>query len=299
MSNVCFFNNRLKFVPNSKCINLGNQEKIIDESEILFVTTTLYTKWLYYQSSIVKSLFPKSKHIWVDGTKNWPNSWFHWINQVKNRPEKYYVLVDEDFFITDKQAFLRCIEYMENSDCNLLGCPDGFHQFRQHNPVAINTFLMFGRIKDLSGLDFSKIQFEFNESNNEWENSFSLKYKEDYSLDFNYHFPAEHGCRYDNYEPYYAFMWLMKEKQMKFSYLYPDFDREFKVTSPKFSPDAPSIGYHMWYTRQWDSRMDVLGTPNIERYLKMESFLNQTFNFNAPLKKLRFYLKRKLRFADF
>lgn len=268
---------------------------MINEKEILFVTTTLYTKWLYYQSAIIKNLFPNSKHIWVDGTKNWPNSWFNWIDKVKNRPEKYYVHIDEDFFMTDKNEFLKCIEFMENNDCDLLGCPDGYHQFRQHNPVAINTFLMFGRVKDLAGLDFKDIKFKFNETSNEWDNNFNIKYKEAYSKDFVYNFPAEHGCRYDNYEPYYAFLWLMKESNKKFAYLYPFYNTEFKSTSPKISPESPVIGHHMWYTRQWHKTMDVLGTPNVERYQKMEVFLKTQYNFDSTFDKLKFLIKRKLR----
>ena len=52
---------------------------MIKEEDIVFVTTTLYTKWLAYQLEIIKKLFPKSQHIIVDGRGNWPNSWFYWI----------------------------------------------------------------------------------------------------------------------------------------------------------------------------------------------------------------------------
>ena len=73
---------------------------MIDESNIVFVTTTLYTKWLNYQSEIIKNLFPDSQHIIVDGRGNWPNSWFYWIDEVKKSDRKYYIHIDEDFFIT-------------------------------------------------------------------------------------------------------------------------------------------------------------------------------------------------------
>lgn len=70
----------------------------IRDRDIVFVTTSLYTKWLDYQSNIIKKLFPGSKHVIVDGRSNWPNSWFDWIEIIENRKEKYYVHMDEDFF---------------------------------------------------------------------------------------------------------------------------------------------------------------------------------------------------------
>lgn len=31
----------------------------------------------------------------------------------------------------------------------------------------------------------------------------------------------------------------------------------------------------MWYTRQWNSEMDVFGMKNIDRYNKIEKYLNE------------------------
>lgn len=70
---------------------------MIKDSEILFVTTTLYSKWLDYQQDIVKNFFPNSERIVVDGRKNWPKSWFYWIDEVKKSDKKYYIHIDEDF----------------------------------------------------------------------------------------------------------------------------------------------------------------------------------------------------------
>jgi hypothetical protein len=52
-------------------------------NNFVFVTTTLYTKWLRYQSDIINRLFPGVEHIIIDGRNNWPNSWFNWIDIVK------------------------------------------------------------------------------------------------------------------------------------------------------------------------------------------------------------------------
>jgi len=135
---------------------------MIRERDIVFVTTTLYTKWLNYQKKIIKELFPDSQHIIVDGRGNWPNSWFYWIDEVKKCDQKYYVHIDEDFFITSKEEFLKVFEKMESENIDLIGCPDGYHQFRGANPVAINTFLMYGKVDDVKkiNVDLKNMTFE-------------------------------------------------------------------------------------------------------------------------------------------
>ena len=94
---------------------------MIEDKDIVFVTTTLYTKWLDYQSEIIKKIFPNSQHIIVDGKENWPNSWFYWIDEVKKSDRKYYIHIDEDFFITSKDELIKAIQKMEDNDIGLLG----------------------------------------------------------------------------------------------------------------------------------------------------------------------------------
>jgi len=128
---------------------------MINEKDIVFVTTTLYTKWLNYQKRIVKDLFPDSQHIIVDGRGNWPNSWFYWIDEVKKCDQKYFVHLDEDFFITSKDEFMKVFDKMESEGLDLVGCSDGYHHFRQANPVAINTFLMYGKVEHIKKIEFN------------------------------------------------------------------------------------------------------------------------------------------------
>ena len=241
---------------------------MINEGEILFVTTTLYTKWLDYQKEIISNLFPNSQHIIIDGRNNWPNSWFNWINVVKKSNAIYYIHIDEDFFITDKQEILNCLLKMESENIDLLGCSDGYHHFRQHNPVAINTFLMFGKVEHLKELNFDDIKFQW--IGDSYINNLDLKYREEYSIDFNYKHDKLCDCKFDNFEPYYAFLWKMKDMGLKFDYLYPHFDELFKSTNPRLNKYSNDIGIHMWYTRQWNNNMDVFGVPNIDRYNNLE-----------------------------
>lgn len=252
---------------------------MIEEKDIVFVTTTLYTKWLNYQKEIIKKLFPDSQHIIVDGRTNWPNSWFYWIDEVKKCNKKYYVHIDEDFFITSKEEFLKVIEKMESENIDLIGCPDGYHHFRGANPVAINTFLMFGRVDNVKkiNIDLKNMRFgltSFDGVSYSWQNSFDIKFKESYKSDFKYQFEQQGGSNFVNeHEPYYAFLWFMKEIGCKFDYLYPYFDDRFKSTNARLSSNSEDIGIHMWYTRQWFDRMDVHGMANVDRYEKVEKFI--------------------------
>jgi hypothetical protein len=170
---------------------------------------------------------------------------------------------------------------MESEGIDLLGCSDGYHHFRQNNPVAINTFFMIGKIEHLRELDFSDIRIGWNGGS--YINSYGLHFKEEYLKDFQYNHKKMADCKYNDFEPYYAFQWKMKEMGLKFDYLYPHFDERFKSTNPRLNEDSGDIGIHMWYTRQWNFEMDVFGMKNIDRYNKIEKYLNDTLHIhNTP-----------------
>ena len=244
---------------------------MIEDKDIVFVTTTLYTKWLEYQTKLVKKEFPGSQHVIVDGTSNWPNSWFNWINQVKGIEAKYYVHLDEDFFIKSGYELRKAIQKLSTDGIDLLGVSDGFHHYRGANHVAINTFLMIGKLSDLKNMDFTNIKF--NLTDNGWINDMDLKFSYEYLE--RYPFTGQSNGTNLEYEqePYYAFMWKLKKAGKKFGYLYPHFDNYYKSTNPRISEESNDIGIHMWYTRTHESNMDVWGVPNKERYRRVEEFL--------------------------
>lgn len=245
------------------------------ERDIVFVTTTLYSKWLNYQSKIIKQMFPESRHIIVDGRANWPLSWFYWIDKVKGSSEKYFIHIDEDCFLTSKDELLKSIQKMESENIDIMGIPDGFNHYRGANPVAVNTFLMIGRVDRLKDLNFNNIRFGYTKEG--WINNMNLRYKEEYAKDWNYQFRIQGGSNFVfEQEPYYAFLWTLKEKGCKFDYFFPYFDDRFKSTNPRLSEDSKDIAIHMWYTRQWNSEMDVHGLPNSERYKRVEEFLRSS-----------------------
>jgi hypothetical protein len=133
---------------------------------------------------------------------------------------------------------------------------------------------MIGKIEFLRKIDLTNLNFRYDQ-NLGWLNSKELKFKDLY-LDDN-HRMISNGVNFNfEQEPYYAFMWAMKESKAKFGYLYPYFDERFKSTNPRISENSADIGIHMWYTRSWNSDMDVWGTPNRQRYDLVERYIRSS-----------------------
>lgn len=256
---------------------------MIEEKDIVFVTTTLYTKWLDYQSKIIKKLFPESHHIIVDGRGGWPNSWFYWIDKIKESDKKYYIHLDEDFFITSKDEVLKVLQKMEDEKIDLMGVPDGYHHWRGANPIAFNTLILFGRIDDVKKLDLDLKSAKyslltFDRSSYFWGNNFGIKMEDSYKNGYTYPHRIQGGSNFKNdHEPYYAFLWSMKELDCKFEYLFPYFDDRFKSTNPRISEESNDIGIHMWLTRQWTSSEIIHGLPNVERYNRVEKYIKELY----------------------
>ena len=162
----------------------------MEERDIVFATTTLFSDCLEVQRNIIKNMFPNSQHILIDGrdTVKWPNSMFYWINLVKETDAKYFILIDEDCFLTDKEEILKTIFLLDEYD--FIGCPDGYHPARTANPIVINPFLLFGRIDKLKmcQYDMSSLKYrtKFTYNNYWWQNSENIKYKHIYKSNFKY-----------------------------------------------------------------------------------------------------------------
>ena len=248
---------------------------MIKESDIIFVTTSMSTKWIAHQQKILKDNFPDSNFLVVSGMDKWPTAWFYWIEEVKKSSAKWYIHIDEDCFIENKKEVIRLIQKMEDENIGISAISEAYCHFRGNNPVAFNSFFLVGRVKDLLdiNIDFRSVSFIYDGNN--WSNSLGVKFKENYLEDFEY--VHEKAWPYDNMkseaEPYYLFCWLMKERGVKIYYLYPYFDDRFKSTNPRIEKDSPDIAIHMWYTRMWGSPMDVHGLPNHERYERLETYL--------------------------
>ena len=249
------------------------------EEELLFVTTTLNTKWLDKQQSIIKNMFPNALSLIVDGKNNWPNVWFSWIKELKKYTGiKWVIHIDEDCFIINRDEFVKVIDNMTNNNIDVCGVPDGNHPYRGANPVAINTFLMIVNYDKLlsieSSLKLDTLQFGYHHTNG-WLNSHNIYFDKNYISKFSYKFePFGNGANFNfEQEPYYYLMWCMLNNGFKFDYLYPHFDDTYKSTNPRIAENTPDIAIHMWYVREWKSNMDVHGVRNCERYSLLEKKL--------------------------
>jgi len=251
------------------------------DKDIVFITTTLHSKWLDYQKDIIKNLFPESKHLIVDGRQNWPYAWFYWMNEIKGTEYKWFIHIDEDCFLSGREEIIKLIEKMEREDISLSAVSDGYHHYRGANPVAINSFFMIGNVDHFNSLNFSLDAIEFWHQPEGWRNSMGILYDEDkHKNNFEYIHEIHGGENYEyEQEPYYMVLWMLKEAGRKFYYLYPSFDEHFKSTNPRIDKDSKDIAIHMWYTRNWSSHMNVHGLPNVERYKMVEDYLLETHKY--------------------
>ena len=260
--------------------NIKNKLDIISmikDEDIIFITTTLHSKWLNYQREIIKKLFPDSPHIIIDGRSDWPYAWFYWMKAIKDVPGKWFIHLDEDCFIESREEILRLIEKMDLEGYSLSAVSDAYHHYRGANKVAINSFFMIGNKKDFMEVDFDYSDMNFNLTPEGWRNNKGILFDPSrHSSNFNYPHKIMGNGENPSYEqePYYALLWKLKEGGKKFYYLYPHFDERFKSTNPRIDSDSKDIAIHMWYTRTWDSPMDVHGVPNGERYRMVEEYLN-------------------------
>jgi hypothetical protein len=269
---------------------------MVSDSEIVFVTTALYTKWLDYQKNIIKKLFPESTHIIVDGRKlqEWPKSWFYWIDHIKQTQYKWYVLIDEDCFLSNREELINVINKMNNEDINIMGCSDGYYEQRNYNPIAMNPFLMIGRISDIDRIqiDMKSFRFKLNTLRTGvgkllyyWTNNSGVKFKQEYKDTFIYPHKIKGVANFlDGAEPYYFFFWYMKEIGCKFEYLYPHLDEYYNSTNPRISENSNDIAIHMWETRNCDSDTNFLGLSNKERWSRIKKYMDNKYDTSFTIK---------------
>jgi hypothetical protein len=251
----------------------------MEERDIVFATTTLFSDCLEVQRNIIKNMFPNSQHILIDGrdTVKWPNSMFYWINLVKETDAKYFILIDEDCFLTDKEEILKTISLLDEYD--FIGCPDGYHPARTANPIVINPFLLFGRIDKLKmcQYDMSSLKYrtKFTYNNYWWQNSENIKYKHIYKSNFKYDHPIIGDYTFDDgKEPFYPMFWNFLDLGFKLGYLFPYFDKELKSTLPKINEESNEMAIHIWESRNMDKDNKLFGTTTNERFEKVLKYLN-------------------------
>lgn len=260
---------------------------MIKDQDIVFLTTTIYTECLDLQQSIIKKMFPESNSIIIDGTNitDWPNSMFLWIQELKNSKEKYFVLVDEDCFLIDKNEIIKTIELLGNNTYDIIGCPDGYHPFRTCNPIVINPFLLFGRVSDIREkvqIDFYKLNYKIKSlpglpkkgNHYQWVNSAGIKYNHKYKDSFVYPHPVLSTFYFqDGKEPYYCFFWYLKEQGFNFGYLFPYMRQDLVSTNPKISENSNEMAVHIWESRNMTNNQKLFGKTTKERFELAKNYI--------------------------
>jgi hypothetical protein len=254
---------------------------MIKDQDIIFVTTTLYTECLDLQQQIIKRFFPGSEIKLRDGSiaKEWPNSFYYWMQDVKKSDAKYFVHIDEDCFIINREEILKTLSLLEDR-YDIIGCPDGYHPARQANPIVINPFFMLGKTSIIKDMDIDMVnlyyKLDFNKYKYDWTNSAGLKFKHSYKDTFFYPHPIIGEFTFqDGREPYYGFFWYLKDKYYRFGYLYPHFDTNLKSTNPMIDVNSKEMAIHMWESRNMDSDKEFYGLTAKQRFDNIKNFLKE------------------------
>lgn len=242
----------------------------IQDSDIIFLTPTFGTKWLFYQQYLLKKFFPHAKRVLIDGNIRWDFDkgldcvWYDFIKIALDNKNnfKYFVHIDEDCFITEGSGILDAIQILETENFDLIGPADIVSKLRNENPKALNSFFMIGKISSLEtvmkgyniNLTFKELNIQLNPT---------IK---DHKIE---------------YEPYYDFFWNYYKKGLKIANVATSFDEVYKCTG-LLDNHNNTFGYHMWFTRKWRDRTedDYLGMSMYNRYQKMGEFLRDKFNIS-------------------
>jgi hypothetical protein len=237
-----------------------NEVYIKEGDGLTFLTTTTWSDIQKYQGWSIDKWFPNSKRILIDGRTGWFSVWYQWIYEALKTKDEWFIHIDEDCFIYGADEILKTIEYMKENGYSVAGCPDGHHEYRSANHVAINTFFM---IIHRSALEkWVNWTGEYTQFNRNWIEDYPFEKRND-SVYTDYQ-PWDRWV--PNTEPYYNFMWVLKASGVKFLYLEPGYEEELSLTTL-----LDSDVKHAWHSRdRWSNQIvsSIHKLPNNERFEK-------------------------------
>lgn len=171
--------------------------------------------------------------------------------------------VDEDCFITSKEAVMQLVKYVVTNNIANAGCPDGGQRKRRGgNPLVTNPFF------NVFNLNLLREQYSI-----EAEKSFDYASHKQQMIDA---YPKDllyEGCSYnfdeDDREPYYAFF-LWQASQTKTLYL-PAQTHPDGWTTILYNQEGQEMCRHTW----------------LARFYSVPSWLVRTFQHDAGIQKER------------
>jgi hypothetical protein len=214
--------------------------------KITFFTTTTNSDIQITQSECIKKHFPDSQHLLIDGRNGWFTVWYSWLNYAKDIESDWYVHIDEDCFITSNQEIENLIQYMTDNNLDISGPPDGHFEYRSGNHMAFNAFFMIMNRKVIDTWHNRKYIPQFKK---EWIENYPYEKKNHSHYEYNMEFGSSGkplGMIWKpETEPYYDFMWVLKDNGVKFYYIEPLFGEEFQTTNL-----LNDTIIHMWHQRE-------------------------------------------------
>lgn len=171
----------------------------------------------------------------------------------------WIIYVDEDCFVTNKNAILNLLDYQIENNFHCSGVPDGgviSHRF--HNPISIIAFFMIINIGAMRkkynpfvaknmvyGHDLDKyIPHWLINTNRPYEEKFKKTIAPGY---------IPYGVIYDNFEPTYKlFFWLLRNNYNMLYLNAYDYLNDDLTTIVKNHEGVDFI-YHTWFARKWNT----------------------------------------------
>lgn len=241
--------------------------------KIVFFTTSTFSDIQQIQTACIRKFFPDSHHVKFDGRTGWFGVWYQWLDFTKTYDADWYVHIDEDCFITSEIEINNLIQFMIENNYDCAGPPDGHFEYRSGNHMAFNSFFMIMNKKCIDA----------------WNNRTAIpQFKEEWIRDYPYEKKNHSHYEYDmefgssgkplgliwkpETEPYYDFMWVLKETGCRFHYLEPKFGEEFQSTNL-----LNDTIIHMWHQRE----------RNIDRIVSPLHKMTNKQRFDSVISKIK------------
>lgn len=220
--------------------------------KIVFFTTSTFSDIQETQTACIRKLFPESNHVKFDGRRGWFTVWYQWLDFAKSYQADWYVHIDEDCFLTSREEIEKLIQFMTENEYDIAGPPDGHFEYRSGNHLALNSFFMIMNRKCIDSWNNRTNTPQFKK---EWIEEYPYEKKNHSHYEYNMEFGSSGkplGIIWKpETEPYYDFMWVLKENGCKFHYLEPIFGQEFQTTNL-----LNNTIIHMWHQRErWQDRI--------------------------------------------
>jgi len=220
--------------------------------KIVFFTTSTFSDIQELQSACIRKFFRESHIVKFDGRSGWFTVWYQWLDFAKSYEADWYVHIDEDCFITSADEIHNLIQYMTDNNYDIAGPPDGHFEYRSGNHMALNSFFMIMNRKCIDSWNNRTAVCQFK---SEWIEEYPYEKKNHSHYEWDMEFGSSGkplGLIWKpETEPYYDFMWVLKEARCRFHYLEPVFGDEFQTTNL-----LNNTIIHMWHQRErWVDRV--------------------------------------------